>query len=99
MKALIVAESLQPVVRLCDMAERYDILPHHLSDWRRYAFQSWFALPSYLMRQAEQIPSLGLDGTRVCAVVYVVRVCGSASASDVLLHPKNTTVRVAFQAG
>lgn len=34
-KARIVAESLQPGARVCDVATRYDILPHHLSDCKR----------------------------------------------------------------
>ena len=54
-KARIVAESLQPGARVVDVAARYDILPHHLSDWRRHARQGQLALSSVkILSQAPQ---------------------------------------------
>ena len=47
-KARIVAESLQPGARVVDVAARYDILPHHLSDWRRQRVHH-LALPEQMM--------------------------------------------------
>jgi transposase len=64
-KARIVAESFAPGARVVDVARRYGLAAHHLSDWRRLARQGDLALP------AEMVAGLSLTAVPVREPAFV----------------------------
>jgi len=55
-KARIVAESLQPGTRVADVARRYDLAAHQLSDWRKQARNGLVTLHAELMLAMPTFP-------------------------------------------
>ena len=47
MKARIVAESLLPGARVCNVAQKYGLIAHHVSQWRGLARKGELVLPDH----------------------------------------------------
>ena len=77
LKARVVAESLAPGARVCDVAEKYGLIARHLSQWRGLARKGKLVLPgdgapSFVPLVVEPVAVPGPDIVNTdCAVIRV----------------------------
>jgi len=81
-KARIVAESLQPGARVCDVAAKYGLIARHLSQWRGLARQGKLVLPcadgpAFVPLMVELAPASAPVGTMAETGVIKIEIAGA----------------------
>jgi len=81
-KARIVAESLQPGARVCDVAAKYGLIARHHSQWRGLARQGKLVLPcadglAFVPLMVEPVTASAPDGTMTQSGVVRIEIAGA----------------------